>query len=73
MELPELNKETVEESVEQGKRLISWLPDPHECPHCNVYCDADTQYVAEQARPDVDVWVCPNCETRFYRDEEPIL
>ena len=75
MELPELNKETVEESVERGKRLISWLPDPYQCDHCGSLCDADNQYVAEQALPDVPVWQCPNddCGKRYYRDEKDVL
>ena len=67
MELPELNKESVEETVEQGKRLIPWLPDPKRC-ECGSYCDADVQYVEAQAMP-VEVWVCPSCSKRFYRDE----
>ena len=68
MELPELNKESVEETVGQGKRLIPWLPDPHECPDCSVYCDATHGYVEEQACY-MDTWTCPSCSKRFYRDE----
>ena len=71
MELPELNKESVEETVEQGKRLIPWLEDPKRC-ECGSYCDADNQYVAEQAYY-VDVWDCPNCDRRYYRDEDESL
>jgi hypothetical protein len=50
--------------------LIPWLPTPHRC-ECGAYCTADVQYVESQGMP-VDVWVCPDCETRYYRDEDSL-
>lgn len=47
--------------------LIPWLPTPHRC-ECGAYCEADVQYVAAQAMA-VEVWVCPDCGARYYRDE----
>lgn len=72
VDLPELNTDgAVEEAKEQGKRLIPWLPDPHRC-ECGALCDADRQFVREQGVP-MDVWVCPECNRRFYRDEDETL
>ena len=65
MDLPELTPDgkDVEREI---KNLCPWLPDPKIC-DCGAYTDADRQYVAEQAIY-VDVWDCPECEKRYYRD-----
>lgn len=51
-----------------GRVLIPWLPEPKACDHCGAYCLAENEFVAEQAMH-VDVWVCPECSSRYYRDE----
>lgn len=53
--------------AERAKNLVPWLPDPHQCDECGAYCDATHEYVAEQAMQ-VDIWKCPECESRYYRD-----
>jgi len=53
---------------QNARRLIPWLPDPHQC-DCGVYCEAKDEFVQEQAMI-MPVWVCPECESRFYRGEE---
>lgn len=62
----EAGTEATDDAVERTKNLIPWLPDPHTCEYCGAYCDAETEYVATQAEY-IDVWVCPDCETRYYR------
>lgn len=52
----------------KARNVLDWL-DHHECPDCGAYCRAEREYVAEQAMP-MNVWVCPECDTRFYRREE---
>jgi len=53
---------------QEARRLIPWLPDPHQC-ECGVYCHATTEYVAAQAMY-TEIWKCPECGKRFYRGEE---
>lgn len=55
-------------SAARGK-LLSWLPR-HTC-DCGAICEADTQFVEEQAMP-VAVWQCTDdeCDRRYYRDED---
>ena len=77
MKITEYSREKAQEATEtareQSKRLIPWLPDPHRC-ECGSLCNADNQYVAEQAFY-MDVWVCPrdDCGKRYYRDEKDVL
>lgn len=67
MDLPEFADEGVENTKQQARNLISWLPDPHTC-DCGALCKAKTEYVENQAMH-MDVWDCPECEKRYYRDE----
>lgn len=66
-DLPEFARDTAETVERQGKVLIPWLPDPYTCDDCGAYCDATEEYVDQQAMI-VDVWKCPECESRYYRD-----
>jgi len=52
--------------VEDVKNLCPWLEDPHQC-DCGAYCDSTHEYVEEQAMY-MDVWKCPKCGDRYYRD-----
>ena len=57
------------EAIEQtSKVLCSWLPDPHTC-ECGAYCDAEVEYVQSQAMY-MDIWKCPNCGGRYYRNRD---
>jgi len=64
-------KDTAQEAANtanrQTKNLVPWLEDPKQCENCNSYCDADYQYVDGQAQY-MQVWQCPNCEKRYFRD-----
>ena len=64
----EAAEEAITDGVKRSKTLVSWLPDPETCPECGVYMDATTEFVAEQAMP-TDIWKCPECGKRLYRDE----
>jgi len=68
-DLPTLDD--AQDAVEKATGLIPWLEDPKECDNCGTYCEADTQYVGQQASY-MDVWVCPNedCRSRYYRNRE---
>jgi len=68
-DLPTLDD--AQDAVEKATGLIPWLEDPYECDNCGTFCEADTQYVGQQAAY-TDVWVCPNedCSSRYYRDRE---
>jgi len=68
MDLPTLDADG--ETVEKAKGLIPWLPDPKRC-DCGALCLSDTQFVASQAMH-MDVWDCPECEKRYYRDEDRV-
>lgn len=48
------------------KNLVPWLESPHKC-DCGAYTDATHEYVEPQAMY-MDVWKCPECGTRYYRD-----
>jgi hypothetical protein len=62
--LPTLNDtDADDEATVRG--LIPWLPDPHKC-DCGAYCEATSGYVQTQAMI-MDIWVCPECESRYYR------
>ncbi|AFH21766.1 hypothetical protein OSG_eHP8_00240 [environmental Halophage eHP-8] len=65
-DLPTLDD--AENAVEKATGLIPWLEDPREC-ECGAYCKAETQYVGQQASY-MDVWVCPECSNRYYRNRE---
>jgi len=67
VELPEFGSEDTE-IQQEAKRLIPWLPNPHQC-ECGAYCDATTEFVAEQALY-TEIWKCPECDKRYYRSEE---
>jgi len=72
MDLPELS-ETAESVSQQAKTLIPWLPDPMECPECAVYCNYDHGYDPARAAffpvGQCPIWRCPNCETKYRREE----
>lgn len=57
-----------ESAVEKAKGLLPWLEDPHEC-ECGQWCEASHEYVADQAMY-LDVWTCPDCGNRYYRERE---
>ena len=59
-------KDATQSVKRDSKVLCPWLPDPPTC-ECGRYMDAESEYVAEQAMI-VDVWTCPECEYREYRD-----
>ena len=40
----------------------------YECDNCGAVCEADVQYVGEQAMH-VEVWACPECNSRYYRED----
>jgi len=67
MDLPELAREGAESVTNKVKSSLPWLSDPWMC-ECGAVCVSDTQFVANQAIP-VQVWVCQECERRYYRDE----
>jgi len=68
MEIPELgDSDTVERVKQQSKTLVPWLPDPFECPECNIYCDATISYDPQMVEY-TDSWVCPECSQAYYRD-----
>jgi len=58
-----------DKATEQTKRLVPWLDDPHVCDECGAYCDATVDYVAQQADY-MDVWECPECEARYFRNRD---
>lgn len=67
IEAAEKATETVK-SKARGK-LLDWLPSPHECDNCGALCEAKHEYVERQAMY-MDVWRCPECDSRYYRDDE---
>ena len=48
--------------------LIPWLPKPHRCT-CGTYCTPSVEYIRSQAYHE-DVWVCPDCGKRYYREAD---
>lgn len=70
MDLPELNKasDAKEQVGNYARNLVPWLPSPMTCPDCGVLCRADTVYDPRMCEY-TEAWVCPSCESRFYRDE----
>ena len=64
----EAAEEATETVKQKSKVLCPWLPDPELCPKCDVYMDAEEEFVGSQAMV-VDVWVCGECGYRCYRDE----
>ena len=64
--------ESASDAVQGGKRRVDvyingWLYD-YECDECGELCESTTEYVAEQAMA-VDVWRCPECGAKYYRDD----
>lgn len=57
-----------EDAIKTAQNLVPWLPDPYQC-ECGAYCEATIEYVGQQATY-MDIWRCPECDTRFYRDRE---
>jgi ribosomal protein L37AE/L43A len=67
VDLPDLEPgESVRETV---RSLLPWLPEPHACGECGAYCEQSVEYVATQAEY-LPVWVCPECDNRYYRERE---
>jgi len=58
----------IERTKEETKNLCPWLPDPHKC-SCGAYCDATKDFVESQALV-MDIWKCPECGDRYYRNRE---
>jgi hypothetical protein len=58
----------IEKTKQETKNLCPWLPDPHKC-SCGAYCDATQDYVASQALV-MDIWECPECGDRYFRNRE---
>ena len=63
----------VENAVEGAKKstrnLVPWLEDPKTCEECGVYCLSTHEYVdAKGTVGYTDVWRCPECGKRYYRD-----
>lgn len=54
--------------VDRARGAVSWLGG-HRCDACGAGCEPGREYVEEQAMV-CDVWVCPECGSRFYRDAE---
>jgi len=66
--LQESAKDAKEKVEEETKNLCPWLPDPHKC-DCGAYCDATQDYVESQALV-MDIWLCPECDARYFRNRE---
>ena len=62
-------EKAVDSAKSATKNLCPWLEPPFKCPQCNVYCDAEVDYVREQAIP-VKIWRCTECNSRFYRHRD---
>lgn len=60
--------EGVESVKNRGRELLPWMPDPFVCDDCRVYCEA-TRVYDPQLVDAVDAWECPDCGSRFYRDD----
>jgi len=61
--------EQAKQKVQDGKNLIPWLEDPHECDNCGAYCNATREFVDTTAWVGpTDIWKCPECNSRFFRD-----
>ena len=58
----------IERTKQETKNLCPWLPDPHKC-DCGAYCDATQDFVASQALV-MEIWLCPECGARYYRNRE---
>ncbi len=72
MGLPTFNRddgETADDvpTTEARGALIPWLPDPPNCPECQVLMKADTVYDPREVRY-VHAWTCPACDTSIHRD-----
>ena len=65
----EAAEKAVSSAKSATKNLCPWLPDPHVCDSCGAYCDATVDYVAQMADY-MDVWECPECEARYYRNRD---
>ena len=65
----EAAEKAVDSAKSATKNLCPWLPDPHTCQECGAYCDATTDYVQQQAMV-VEIWECPDCGSRFYRNRD---
>ncbi len=62
-------KNGVEQAREQSKELIPWLPDPYICDHCGAYCEPSEEFVDDAGHVGyTEVWVCPECGARYYRE-----
>lgn len=61
--------ENAVENVKQTARgkLLSWLPR-FTCTKCGALCESDVQFVERQADY-LPVWECPECESRYHRDD----
>lgn len=69
VDLPELTKNPTKTVKQTARNLLAWLPDPHKCKDCDVFCEATVCYHST-LRLYVDAWECPECENKYIRDEE---
>jgi len=57
----------IERTKQETKNLCPWLESPHTCQNCGSYCDATQDYVESQALV-MDIWLCPECDARYFRN-----
>lgn len=58
--------------TQRARGLIPWLPDPHECPYCGVFCVTGVGYDPLQAAfhgGQSPVWRCRECGREYRREE----
>lgn len=65
----------VAEGVRQRtKELCPWLPDPFQCPECQVYTDAERTYDPQRAAFHpmgmAPSWYCGECDTHYVRERD---
>jgi hypothetical protein len=62
-------KDAKEKVEQETKNLCPWLEPPKKCESCGAYTDATRDYVAQQAMV-MDIWECPKCGDRYFRNRE---
>ena len=62
--------DVTEKVQQQGRRLVPWLENPHQC-DCGKYCIATEEFVNTNAWVGPrEIWECPDddCGKRYYRE-----